>query len=1038
MTTAHRDCIRRDGYGGEYGWYDGRSEVAAVSEGPVERTASVLQNLLSGTAERAVQVGHADHVTIYDRQPESRENAVSPGVPLDQCSPYDLEVHRAMDAVGPGPSDESPPAYVQRAHDARLRAAVAAVARGHNVIMVLVGGSSTGKTRACWEAVRPRAAGEPGGLPPGWRLWHPINPGRPEAVLTDLDRIAPRTVLWLNETHHYLLTPGSAAGERVAAGLRELLRDPARGPILVLGTLWPEYWNVLVHVPASGAEDPHAQARDLLAGSSATVPDAFTEGDLRTAADSGDNRLVDAIEHARNGQITQYLAGAPALLERYRNLPAPPRALLTAAMDARRLGHGLFLSPDLLAAAASGYLTDAQWTHLPDEWLPAALRDACAVVPGGWSPLIRVRPRPGQTLSAGRTLRLEDYLEQTGRRTRATVSPPADLWHVLLADAPQEDCGALGAAAEQRGLYRLAFQFYRRAGTNEATQRGGRLLERCGRIDEALDHYRRFADSGDPTVVRLAGAGIDRLGRSDEALTLLRRAGEAGDPVALRLAAEHMITDGRTADAMAWLQARAEASDSAANTMLQDLRAAASRWQAGKADNGDPEPAPESMLSSNPDPQFHRLLEEAEELAKSDPDRAIAVYQQVIEATLAAESGGDMPAEWTEASEQPYWKVVGIEWTEVSDQLYWKRVGSRAWSGIVERFREPGHIEEGLRWIAPLAERGFQAAMSAYAELLEFTRDTSAAIDWYRRMAETDTSLSVAIENAVRLLCGDGRNDEALTWLATLADNGGKEARFIWADLLGRTGQVDKAIGIYQQEVAAGDRNALRSAMNLAVETDRWAAVGGWIEQRINSGDTVVRKVFADILASSGRADKAITLLKTLATAGDAEAARRLVKLLDETGRLDDAIDWLTGHPGRDSNTTLREVAELLESRGRVDDAIVVYQQLAEAGQTHGLIRGVRLAEQRGRATTMITWLRTRVDAGDTTALRLVAELCEQSGRIDDAIDWYRRTTLSGNASGLDHVARLLERLDRAAEAHRVRQFGLEQDGSTSDPWSGA
>ncbi|WP_406314549.1 hypothetical protein OHA77_39735 [Streptosporangium sp. NBC_01639] len=48
-------------------------------------------------------------------------------------------------------------------------------------MVVLVGGSSTGKTRACWETMR--------GLSEPWLLWHPLRPDRPEAVLAKLETI---------------------------------------------------------------------------------------------------------------------------------------------------------------------------------------------------------------------------------------------------------------------------------------------------------------------------------------------------------------------------------------------------------------------------------------------------------------------------------------------------------------------------------------------------------------------------------------------------------------------------------------------------------------------------------------------------------------------------------------------------------------------------------------------------------------------------------------------------------------------------------
>ena len=74
------------------------------------------------------------------------------------------------------------------------------------------------------------------GLEPEWRLWHPIDP---ERSLAGLPGVEPRTVVWLNEAQRYL-NSADGAGERVAAGLRALLRGRDRSPVLVLATLWPK------------------------------------------------------------------------------------------------------------------------------------------------------------------------------------------------------------------------------------------------------------------------------------------------------------------------------------------------------------------------------------------------------------------------------------------------------------------------------------------------------------------------------------------------------------------------------------------------------------------------------------------------------------------------------------------------------------------------------------------------------------------------------------------------------------------------------
>jgi hypothetical protein len=168
-------------------------------------------------------------------------------------------------------------------------------------------------------------------------------------------------VVWLNETQHYLLTADPAVGERVAAGLRELLRVRERGPVLVLGTLWPAYWEALTAVPGPDQPDQYAQARELIKSASIRLPDSFTGTDLdaarRRTEQAGDPRLAEALRRASAGRLTQYLAGGPALLERYTNTEPAARAILDAAIDARRLGHSLALPRLLLEQAAPGYLS---------------------------------------------------------------------------------------------------------------------------------------------------------------------------------------------------------------------------------------------------------------------------------------------------------------------------------------------------------------------------------------------------------------------------------------------------------------------------------------------------------------------------------------------------------------------------------------------------------------------------------------------------------------------------------------------------------
>ena len=206
--------------------------------------------------------------------------------------------------------------------------------------------------------------------------------------------------MWLNEAQFYLDVADGGLGERVAAGLRELLRDPARAPVLVLATLWPQYWDALTARPAGGA-DPHAQARELLAGHDITVPAAFTAAQLQQltrgggrAAGPGRRRSAGRAGHPVPGRGTELLA-------RYRNAPPAAAALIHAAMDARRLGTGIALPQAFLEAAAPGYLTDDEWDALGEDWLEQALAYTAEPAKGVRGPLTRIRPRPARSGATG-------------------------------------------------------------------------------------------------------------------------------------------------------------------------------------------------------------------------------------------------------------------------------------------------------------------------------------------------------------------------------------------------------------------------------------------------------------------------------------------------------------------------------------------------------------------------------------------------------------------------------------------------------------
>ncbi|MGW5768645.1 hypothetical protein ACWEVY_05785 [Streptomyces longwoodensis] len=412
-------------------WLAGRS---VPSQQPV------VQFLVAGLARQARQAGRAGApagwARLWEAAVEERRqrrggrpgrrvaDAPAEQVPVrgrfvaelrDEEACGEWEVHRPVDVTAAVPGVL--PLYVRRAHDEVLRSVVGQAAGGASRMVVLVGESSSGKTRACWEAVAE--------LPAGWRLWHPLDPSPAQALANALQEgIAARTAIWLNELQQYVGEQAGALAGQVAVGLRALLQDGTRGPVLVLGTVWPEFWSRLTAPAVPGRSSGDAQTRALLEGTGVYVPAAFEAQDLEDARTVGghDVRLSDALAHTEDGRIAQYMAGAPALLERYRAAPPAARAVIGAAMDASRLGGAALVGRDFLQAAAEGYLGDEDYDTLGEEWLEEALAYTQQPSKGVRGLLGRVRARPGTGGRGG--WRLSDYMDHVGRVERGAMPLP--------------------------------------------------------------------------------------------------------------------------------------------------------------------------------------------------------------------------------------------------------------------------------------------------------------------------------------------------------------------------------------------------------------------------------------------------------------------------------------------------------------------------------------------------------------------------------------------------------------------------------------
>ena len=501
------------------------------------------------------------------------------GRPAGRWDPVELGVHPV---IGGG----AMPAYVRRAHGELLRAVLDPAVPASRLVVVR-GGSSTGKTRAAYEAVADRLA--------GWQLDYPRDPA---ALKERLEAGIPaHTVLWLGELRQYADAEG---GAEVLGRLADLIVGEGR---LLITTVWPEQWTAYAAAarpgPKTGPVDPAGTAGRLLEplpkltgrdpagidparGGVIDVPPRFTAADLEAAAGTGDLVLAKtaaaAASAGQDGQVTQYLAGVPDLLDRYEGSGGDPygQAVITAAMDATRLGHASLLPAALVQEAAVGYLTGPQRTTDIASWRDTALAWAAEELKGAVRALQPIPP-PSGTGVAG--YQVADYLDQHSRRTRQDQLGPASLWDALTTHAASgRDLTRLGKAARDRGLYRHAAALWTTAASLGSADAASELITHLQQVSPADTTRAAHWAAGqvsldDPRDVAVLLVALHLSGAGDAVAALLARdpAGQVSldDPRAVA-ALLGMLREAGAGDAVAALAARV-----ADQVSLDDPRAVA-------------------------------------------------------------------------------------------------------------------------------------------------------------------------------------------------------------------------------------------------------------------------------------------------------------------------------------------------------------------------------------------------------------------------------------------------------------------------------
>ncbi|MFJ9208704.1 helix-turn-helix domain-containing protein [Streptomyces sp. NPDC102264] len=866
-------------------------------------------------------------------------NAAPLGKSIRLLDPFALEVHHSI-SMDSRHENEHPTLtdYVLRSHDRLLAETMNKAVCGVSQISLLVGASSTGKTRACYEAVQ--------SLPDHWLLWHPIDPDRPEAALRDLRSVRPCTVVWLNEAQHYLLSP--RYGEKIASGIRTLLTDDSRGPVLVLGTIWPEYFEQLMREPRPKEPDIHAQARSLLTGRSIAVPNRFDPPAVDAMRSSTDPVLAMAAARAEDGMVAQYLAGAPELVLRFNSAAPGVRALIEAAMDARRLGHPWTLPLSFLASAAEGYLTDTEWDLLPNNWLEQALVSVSEPIRGARGALFPIRrPRGSDPRDVFLpAYRLADFLEQLGRERHGVV--PELFWAAAVAHCRGAGAAELARQAASRSLMEVAHQLAVAAGDSASLVDTAERLCAAGRLQEALSWFQQAADCGDEYAYSIAANHLDQAGYSEEAqlwfrkagvhsvserpkrievtLRKLERAAQAGNPLALREAGSLLVTAGRLDDALHWFAREGDALTlhiAAWHLEGHGRLDEALDWYQRSSDAGHPK----------------ALLHAA--CALVSQDRRAEAWNWIERAAIK-----DGPQVFREAANSAFHEGdldKGLRWYlrggELGDVLAFLVAG--------DRLARAGRVPESFGWYQKASEKGCQRAPDLGGSI-----DPDSVDD--KDLDNMPDRISAAFCDAIaRHLRAVGRTNEALKFSGRAAEAGRTVGYLESANDLASQGFFWEAVTWYEKAHAAGYPEALLRAAETLSLAGQSAEAMPYYWRASAAGQPEALRLAAGHTADQGQWTQALELYRKAAESGDLGAYSAAGHQLVRAGRLEEGLRWFGLAAMREDAGALRQAGEYLAQAGRVAEAVQHFEQAAALGDraaTHSAIQALRGAEKERKA----------------------------------------------------------------------------------------
>ncbi|MFD6949878.1 MULTISPECIES: tetratricopeptide repeat protein [unclassified Nocardiopsis] len=669
---------------------------------------------------------------------------------VDQTDARELGVHAAL----PGTiSDELPP-YVVRDADTELdRRLEAAAASPRGGLVLVVGASTAGKTRALAAALVRTMPQRLLVAPPEGTNLRPL-----PAWLSARAAQAPHGwVVWLDDLERHL----------GASGLTPtLLSQLGQADAIVAATIRQKQFQLLR--PTTTDHGPQGVSYAVLKFPAVTIDRCWSPAERERAMRSEDQRLIAAAGDGRFG-VAEQLAAGPVLQQAWQSGPDNGHirgyAMVAAAVDLARVGLTAPLTREQIAQAHTAYLPGSP--PLPEE-AERAWEWATQVRSGVAGLLV-------PTDHYGHRWRAFDYL--------TTETPiPESTWRTALKLATNEDCYGIAITAKSEGEIGIAEAAWLpliKAGDTLAMFFLGDLLREVGRVEEAERWWRQAAEEGDTFAMFFLGGLLVRVGRVEEAERWWRQAAEEGDTGAMSSLGGALAGAGRVEEAEGWWRQAAEEGDRAAMFDFGDWLAGvgrveeAERWWRQAAE-------PDDTLT------MHMLAYRLVGVGRIE--EAERWYRQAAEEgdTDAMSSLGDLLTGTDRVEEAEWW------WRQAAEEG-----DTGAMSSLGGALAGAGRVEEAEGWWRQAAEEGDRAAMFDFGDWLAGVGRVEEAERWWRQAAEPDDTLTMHML-AYRLV-GVGRIEEAERWYRQAAEEGDTDAMSSLGDLLTGADRVEEAEQWYRQ-----------------------------------------------------------------------------------------------------------------------------------------------------------------------------------------------------------------------------------------------